>query len=138
MHTMKKIFLLLLLTVPSVMLFAGKIDWDLLKKISGTKWELTGEKKYNKLFPKKNASFAKETITFSNGTILFDLPDEHYACDYTLKNKLELWLYCAQPDQYIYRIHSLNNRELVMDLLIKNKKGKLVRQRRLTYHSIPI
>ena len=134
---MKKIAFLLLLFAQSVILFAGKIDDAFLKKISGTKWELVGEKKYNKLFPKKNPSFAKETIMFSEGTILFDLPDEHYACDYKLKNKYELWLYCAEPDQYIYRIHKLNNRELVMDLLIKNKKGKLVRQRRLTYHILP-
>src|SRR4051812_49409843 len=134
MLSMKKIVILFLLFTQSLILSAGKIDEVFLKKISGTKWELAGEKKYNKLFPKKSKTFASEKITFSGGTILFDLPEVHYACDYTLKNKFELWLYCAEPDQYIYRIHSLNNRELVMDLLIKNKRGKLIRQRRLTYH----
>lgn len=135
---MKKRLFLFLLIAQAINLSAGKIDKKLLHQLIGTKWELVGEKKYSKIFPKRSSSIAKETITFSAGTILFDLPDQHYACDYTLKNKFEMWLYCAEPDQYIYRVHVLTIHQLILDLLIKNKNGKLKKQRRLTYARITI
>lgn len=117
--------------------FAGRIDETFLKKLNGTKWELTEEKKFGKLFPEKNKNPIQETITFSDKTILFDLAEQHYACDFTVKNKLEYWLYCTEPDQYIYKMHSLNSRILVMDLLVKDKSGKFFRSKRLTFHIKP-
>ena len=120
---MKKIILLVFVSIHSLILFAGKIDEKILKKITGTKWELVGEKKYDGMFSHKNKNPAEETITFLEGTIFFDLPDAHYACDYKLKNKFEFWLTCSEPEQYIYKVHSLNNRELVIDVFFKTAKG---------------
>src|ERR1041385_332552 len=110
----KSLFLFLLFSVPGIS-FAQKIDYEYLKKITGTKWELIEEKKLDGFIHKKNKNPAKETITFSDRSILFDLADAHYACNFNIKNKIEYWLTCAEPDQYIYKIHSLNNRLLVMD-----------------------
>jgi hypothetical protein len=135
---MKKHILLSILFVSAFhFLNAGKIDEDFLKKINGTKWDLAEEKKAGKIGFRKNKSIIKESITFSDESILFDLPDQNYACNYTLKNQHEFWMYCAEPDQYIYKIRSLNNRELVMDLWIRDRKGAYVRSKRLSFHIHP-
>jgi hypothetical protein len=131
---MNKFFTTILFLSFSLILQAEKIDLEFFKKITGTKWELMEEKKLDGLFPRKNKNPVKETITFSDGSILFDLPDAHYACNFTIKNKFEYWLTCAEPDQYIYKIHSLNNRKLVMDVFVKTPKGNFIRKKRLTYH----
>jgi hypothetical protein len=114
-------------------LSAGKIDRSLLAKIDGSKWDLMEEKKFDKVFPKKNKSPLQQQITFTTGSMLFDAADQHYECNYTLKKGSEFWLYCTEPDQYIYKIHSLNSRLLVMDMLVKMKDGKYTRKKRLTY-----
>jgi hypothetical protein len=131
---MKSFFLFITCFFVSVnFLYAGKIDDDFLKKINGTKWDLVAEKKYGKGGVKNANQLISETITFSDGSILFDLPDQNYACNYTLKNKYEFWLYCAEPDQYIYKIQTLNNRELVMEMWVKNRKGEFVKTKRLSF-----
>lgn len=134
-NNMIRLFLVLFFLVfQNQFLSAGKIDEMFLKKLTGTKWELIEEKKYGKLIPKKNKKPNQETITFSDGSILFDLPDQHYACNFTVRNKYEYWLYCTEPDQYIYKIHSLNSRVLVIDMLVKDRAGKYSRKKRLTFH----
>lgn len=133
---MKKYLFLLFFFSASIISFAQKIDYEYLKKITGTKWELVEEKKLDGFYHRKNKNPAKETITFSEGSILFDLPDAHYACNFNIKNKIEYWLTCAEPDQYIYKIHSLNNRLLVMDVLVKTPKGIYIKKKRLTYHVV--
>ncbi|HET6992247.1 MAG TPA: hypothetical protein VFJ43_13020 [Bacteroidia bacterium] len=133
----KSVFLFLVLVSAFNLLHAGKIDEEFLKKINGTKWDLTEEKKSGKILFRKSKTLIKESITFSDGSILFDLPDQNYACNFTLKNQHEFWLYCTEPDQYIYKIHSLNNRQLVMDLWIKDRKGTYIRTKRLSFHIHP-
>src|SRR5882762_4675810 len=138
MKNMNRTALLLLVFISTVkLLHAGKIDEAFLKKINGTKWDLVEEKKSGKVLFRKNKKMTTESITFSDGSILFDLPDQNYACNFTLKNQHEFWLYCSEPDQYIYKIHSLNNRELVMDLWIKDRKGIYIRTKRLSFHIHP-
>ncbi|MCX6311008.1 MAG: hypothetical protein NT084_05165 [Bacteroidetes bacterium] len=135
---MKKIvFIFLSIIVGTNALHAGKIDEKFLKKITGTKWDLVAEKKCGKLFEGKNKNPKKESITFSEGTILFDLSDQNYACNYTLKNKVELWLYCTEPDQYIYKIQTLNNREMVLDMWVKDRKGNYIKTTRMYFHIHP-
>lgn len=130
---MKRFLFSLLLLFP-LSILAEKIDYVFLHQINGTKWELQSEKEMKGLRHKKNPSPKEETITFSDGSILFDLPDAHYACTYTVKNRNEFWLYCTMPDQYIYRVHSLSVTQLVMDVLVKNNDGTYTKKKRLTYH----
>lgn len=133
----KLVFFILLVLAGTEQLQAKKIDDAFLKKINGTKWDLVAEKKQGKLLGGRNRNPIKETITFSEGTILFDLKDQNYACNYTLKNKTEFWLYCTEPDQYIYKIHSLNNREMVLDMLVKDRNGNFNKSKRLYFHIHP-
>ncbi|MDQ3108576.1 MAG: hypothetical protein M3R17_01660 [Bacteroidota bacterium] len=129
-----RIFLFFVLFVTgSQNLSARKIDLNVLKNITGTKWELTGEKKFDRLFPKTNKTPLQQQLTFTTGSILFDSDDQHYECTYTLKKNKEFWLYCTQPDQYIYKIHSLSSAVLVMDMLVKTKDGKYTRKKRMTF-----
>jgi hypothetical protein len=111
---------------------ARRIDYIFLEVIKGTKWELVEEKEMSGLFHRKN-TVKQEVITFSDGSILFDREDVHYACNYTVKKRIEFWLFCLEPDQYIYKIHKLNNRRLVMDVLAKNKDGSYTLKKRSTY-----
>ncbi len=131
------VFVFLLFIAGIDFLHAGKIDEVFLRKIIGTKWDLVEEKKQGRITAGKNKNLPKETITFSEGTILFDLPDQNYACNYTLKNKIEFWMYCTEPDQYIYKIHSLNNREMVLDMFVKDRKGKYNYTKRMYFHIHP-
>jgi hypothetical protein len=131
-----RIFLFFVLFLAGGELIAGKIDQALLKKITGTKWMLVEEKKPGKLFAKKNKQPIQQQITFTTGSILFDSDStkQHYQCNYTLKNNVEFWLYCTEPDQYIYRIQSLSRTILVIDMLVKDKSGKYNKLKRMTYH----
>jgi hypothetical protein len=129
-----RIFLFFILFLASENLVAGKIDKAFLKKITGTKWMLVEEKKPG-LFAGKNTQPVQQQVTFSTGIMLFDSDsaDQHYQCNYTLKNNSEFWLYCTEPDQYVYKIHSLSNTVLVMDMLVKSKSGKYVKRKRMTF-----
>jgi hypothetical protein len=130
---MKKFLLCFVLLLPLITQ-AERIDYVFLHQINGTKWVLEEEKEMRGLSHKKNKSPKEETITFSDGSILFDLPDAHYACSYTVKNRLEFWLYCNEPNQYVYKIRRLSVTELVMDVLVKNKNGTYTRKKRVKYH----
>lgn len=132
---MKKLFLLLTVVLTAVSLSAKKIDYYFLHQITGTKWQLEWEKKPG-LLKKKNVSPAAQTLTFSEGSLLFDLPDANYSCSYTLKNKRELWLYCTEPDQYVYRIHALDVTRLVIDVLVKGQDGKYILRKRQGFHRV--
>ena len=132
---MKKLVLLLTVLLTAASLSAKRIDYYFLHQISGTKWKLEWEKKPG-IFKKKNLSLTAQTVTFSEGSLLFDLPDANYSCSYTLKNKRELWLYCTEPDQYVYRIHSLSVTQLVIDVLVKGKDGKYALRKRQSYHRV--
>jgi hypothetical protein len=115
---------------------AKKIDYIVLKNITGTKWTLTEEKKAGGIFGKANKAPAKQDITFTTGSILFDSDDQHYQCNYTLKKKVEFWMYCTEPDQYIYKVRALTRYKLVMDMYVKTKAGKYVKKKRVTYKSV--
>ncbi|CAN5804414.1 hypothetical protein BH11BAC7_BH11BAC7_22950 [soil metagenome] len=129
-----RILLMLILLFTGEILTAGKIDEAMLKKITGTKWIVVEEKKNGKLFQKKKSMpRVQQEITFTTASILFDSEEQHYQCDYTLKNNIEFWMYCTEPDQYIYRIHSLTKQMLVMDMLVKDKSGKYVKRKRVSY-----
>ncbi|CAN5140421.1 hypothetical protein BH09BAC5_BH09BAC5_18400 [soil metagenome] len=128
-----KIILLIGFLTISSFLHAGKIDKTVLKNITGTKWELVSEKKSGKLFSKTNKNPSQTEITFSTGSILFDSGEKHYECNYTLKNNFEFWMYCTEPDQYIYKIHSLNSRKLEMDFYVKVNGGKYVKAKRMVF-----
>jgi hypothetical protein len=130
---MRTFLFFILFILGSEQLSAGKIDRSTLANITGSKWVLMEEKKFDKLFPKKNRSPLQQQITFTTGSMLFDADDQHYECSYTLKKGSEFWLYCTEPDQYIYKIRTLNSRLLVMDVLVKTKDGKYTRKKRLTY-----
>jgi hypothetical protein len=130
-----RILLFIFLATITSALHAGKIDQALLKKITGTKWELVEEKKPG-LFSKKNKAPIKQQITFSTGSILFDSDDQHYQCNYTLKKSIEFWMYCSEPDQYIYKIHSLDSKVLVMDMLVKDKSGKYYKKKRMIFNAL--
>jgi hypothetical protein len=118
----------LLLSITHV--HAGKIDKSILKNLTGSKWELIEEKKEGE---KKEKQLRQEQITFSTGSILFDAGEEHYQCNFTVKNEIEYWMYCAEPDQYIYKIHALNSSRLEIDVFAKTKDGKYVKRKRMTY-----
>ena len=132
---MRLLYILLFVFFASF-LQAKKIDYIVLKNITGTKWSLTEEKKAGGFFQKTNNSPEKQEITFITGGILFDSGDQHYQCNYTLKNKVQLWMYCTEPDQYIYKIKALTRYKLVMDMYVKTKAGKYVMKKRMTYKSI--
>ncbi len=117
--------------------FARTIDFNLLNAINGTKWELMEEKKAG-WFREKNPHPKQETITFSDGSILFDLADAHYACTYTLhtiKGAFFL-LNCSETGQYKYEITHLHGSRLVMDMMVKNKDGSYIRKKRLAYRRL--
>ena len=115
---------------------AKKIDYMVLKNITGSKWSLSEEKKAGGIFTKANKAPLRQELVFTTGSLLFDSDDQHYQCDYTLKKKTEFWLYCSEPDQYIYKIKALSRNELVMDMLVKTKSGKFVKTKRLTYKRV--
>ncbi len=123
-----------LFIVSAANLSASKIDKAFLKKITGTKWALVEEKKSGNPFAKKTKPSILQEITFTTGAILFDTGDQHYECSYTIKEEIEFWMYCKEPDQYIYKIHSLSTLVLVVDMLVKDKDGKYVKRKRMTYH----
>lgn len=131
---MMRIFLFFVLFLTGENLVAGKIDKAFLKTITGTKWTLVEEKKPG-LLAKKNRAPVQQQLTFTTGSMLFDseAANQHYQCNYTLKKNSEFWLYCTEPDQYIYRIHSLSKTELVMDMLVKTKSGKYAKRKRMTF-----
>lgn len=131
-----RIFLFFVLLLAGENLVAGKIDKAVLKNITGTKWMLVTEKKQGE---KTNTQPVEQQLTFTTGSMLFDseAANQHYQCNYTLKKNSEFWLHCTEPDQYIYRIHSLNATTLVMDMLVKTKSGKYVKRKRMTFHRKP-
>lgn len=128
-----RIFLLIILFLSGSPAYAKKIDYIVLKNITGSKWTLAEEKKSGE---KADKNPARQEIIFTTGSILFDSDDQHYQCNYTLKKKVEFWLYCAEPDQYIYKVKALTRNVLVMDVYAKTKSGKFVKKKSLTYKRI--
>ncbi len=131
---MTRIFLVLIFSLAVTAGYSRNIDFNLLNAISGTKWELVEEKKAG-WFRKKNTHPKQETITFSEGSILFDLPDAYYACTYTL-TKAVFMLTCAESGQYLYEVRRLSSSTLVMEMKVKSRDGSYVRKKRLTYRRV--
>lgn len=107
------------------------IDFNLLQKINGTKWTLVEERKNNGLLHQKNKHPRQETITFSDSTILFDLADLNYACNYK-RVDYRLWLSCVESDQFIYTIWKLSSKRLIIDIQTRTKHG-FIKSKRVTY-----
>lgn len=134
---MTRTFLTIIFSLAISAGYSRTIDFNLLNAINGTKWELVEEKKAG-WFQKKNTHPKQETITFSEGSILFDLPDAHYACTYTLhtiKGAFFL-LNCSETGQYNYEVIHLYGAQLIMDIKVKSRNGTYVRKKRLTYRRV--
>ncbi len=133
---MRNRIVLICFLISGIRAYAGRIDQDVLNKISGTKWDLIEEKKAGGIIHKKNLHPSQLRLTFSTGSMLFDSEELHTQCDYTLKNANEFWMYCTEPDQYIYRVHALDSKKLEIDLLAKVPGGKYVRKKRMFFKRI--
>jgi hypothetical protein len=118
---------------------SAQIDTVFLHTLSGTKWELTKQTSTGKHARHQKNELRKETIQFSDNEILFDQPDVHLSCTYTIEQNKALILSCAVPAQTKYSLRKLSRSEMELDVyqLRKTKTGtEYVRTLRVTYKRI--
>lgn len=95
-----------------------------VSKLYSTSWTLTAKYKMTGIFHRKHKiENPDETmITIYPNEIHTTLASGKYQiCASRHRNKNEFWLDCALPDQFIYRVISIKDDELIMDILTRPK-----------------
>jgi hypothetical protein len=135
-----------LLTFLLILLFSTKAfgrtspDSLAVSKLYSTSWKLTGKYRMSGIFHRKHkiADPADTMITIYTNEVHTSLATGKYQiCASRHRNGNELWLDCAVPDQFIYRVMSIKGDELIIDVLTRpNGKSNYARSSRNYYKRV--
>lgn len=109
-----------------------------VSKLYSTSWTLTGKYRMSGIFNRKHKieESAETMITIYPNEIHTTLTTGKYQiCASRHRNGNEFWLDCAIADQFIYRVISIKDEELIIDVLTRPKgERKYVRTSRNYYN----
>lgn len=94
-----------------------------VSKLYSTSWKPTARYKPSGLFRRlkkvpEPSSVVRITI-YADEFHTFTSTGVNQICSSRHRNKNEFWLDCKEPDQFIYRVVSINGDQLIMDQLAK-------------------
>jgi|GEM_PF-1618820 hypothetical protein len=114
--------LFLFLFTASFRMDARTPDSTAVAGLFNTSWTLTDKYRISGVFHRKHRleNTSEKSITIYRDEIHSELTTGKYQiCSMRHRNVNEFWLDCASPDQYIYRVVSINGDKLVIDVLTR-------------------
>jgi hypothetical protein len=122
MRILQLIVIFILLNTQNIL--AGEIDSVQVARLYNSSWKLVSQKKPSGAFGrlKKAAVISEQRITIYKDEFHLSVTNGPYQiCTYRLRNGNEFWLDGAKDNQLIYRVISIQNETLVMDILLRDK-----------------
>jgi hypothetical protein len=134
---MRTIILLVLVSCSVAAAAQTTPDSLAVSRLYSSSWTLTEKYTPRGMFHrlKKAENFSEVHLTIYKDEIHTDIPGGTYQiCSSRHRNQNEFWLDCKQADQFIYRVISMDDDVLVIDVLVREKGKSSYRRASRNYY----